>query len=228
VGEQLDWIVSASRSTTRCVPRDVIDATATAAEIERETSAHPQDRPRRHGWARERSPASASRTTHGSPHARAELDGFLETESLAASEALAVRVEYFRWTDPSGTDGGATDPATPSPPAHPPALPPPALESACMPDCASGIELLDATHIAERARRRRLTEVTVVMAIAAKRGFASPDLADGSRSRQVRGNSACPGRSSTVPDLHEIDVATHVRCRPSSALTHAPSVSEST
>lgn len=139
------------------------------------------------------------------------IAGFLETESLAASSALAERRGPFpAWQGSRWQTAGHR----PLRNATTTTIAPTGTIS-IIAGCASGIEPLYAL-----AYRRNvldgaeLTEVNpAFQRVAAERGFGSPELyASIAEHGGVRGNSDVPADVQRVfPTAHEIDVATHVR-----------------
>ncbi len=212
-GDQLDW--DRLRVTIHDAVRfldDVIDANRyPLPEIERATRATRKVGLGVMGWA---DALAALGIAYDAPAAltlAAELADFLEKESLAASEALAVRRGAFpawvgsRWqtADHRPLRNSTTTTIAPT------------GTISIIAGCASGIEPLYA--IAYRRNvldGAELTEVNpAFMAIAAERGFASPDLfAEVAEHGSVRGNVRVPADvQRAFPTAHEVDVATHVK-----------------
>jgi ribonucleoside-diphosphate reductase alpha chain len=212
-GEDFDW--ERLRVTIHDAVRfldDVIDANRyPLPEIERATRATRKVGLGIMGWA---DALAALAIAYDSPEALAlagKLAGFLETEALAASAALADRRGPFPAWQGSTWERAHHRPLRNSTTTT---IAPTGTIS-IIAGCASGIEPLYAL-----AYRRNvldgaeLTEMNPAFAaLAEARGFQSPELvAEMIEHGGVRGNERVPADvQRSFPTAHEIDVATHVR-----------------
>ncbi|MDB4955553.1 MAG: ribonucleoside-diphosphate reductase, adenosylcobalamin-dependent [Myxococcales bacterium] len=214
-GGDLDWqrLRTAIADAVRFLD-DVIDANRyPLVEIERATKATRKIGLGIMGWADALAALEIAYDSDAALQLAERVADFLETESLAASRALAERRGPFpawrgsRW-EATAEAGRPLRNATTTTIA-------PTGTISIIAGCASGIEPLYAL-----AYRRNvldgaeLTEVNpMFQRIAGERGFGSPELfARVAEHGGVRGDSAVPADiQRRFPTAHEVDVQTHVR-----------------